>query len=349
MRRLAIVGVLLASLSHCASRETIGRPRVRIITTGIAGDGSLGDLASSGVLQARGGFGADFDLEFLGLSPNDARTTLQGWVAEASERDLLIFTGFVFEPIVRELQCDFGGASVLLTGTESETCLNLRSVSYQLFEPSYLAGVVAVSDPSLTPTGRVGIIGGADVIQVREVIGPFQQGVEARGGTVVDIAYVGDDESGFFDPVRAAEVARDMAPNVDIILSVAGPSGVGVGQALDELGEGERTYLIGVETDFSTRFASITLASILRRVDISVRDAILEFVGGELGSGNLQVGFRDRHTELVLSPTYGSRPIDGGCQECDPYDTPCLSSCETLTDLVEAAIQEALEARRAAQ
>lgn len=348
MKRLFLGALLALSLSQCGGEELIGRARVRVMTTGFTGDGSLGDLVSAGVIQARGGVGPEFELEVIGgvVDVDEARSILRGWVEDASERDLLILSGLIYEPVVREAQCDFGGASVLFTGASSDTCSDVRSISFQAFEPSYLAGVAALGDPTIAPTGRVGIIAGADIPQVREVIDPFRQAVEARGGTVEEVAFIADTGDGFFDPSVAAQLATDMAPNVDVILALAGPSGIGVGEVLDALPETERTYLIGAETDYSVSFAAITLGSVLRRTDIAVRDAILEFTAGQLSSGNVEVGFRDRLTEFVLSPTYGWRPIGGGCSECDLFDTVCLSACETLTDLVDAAEQEALDAAR---
>lgn len=350
MRRLFLCVALLGLLPQCGGEELIGRPRVRIMTTGMPGDGSLGDLTLTGAILARGGIGADFtsEVEVGVVDPAQSQAIFDAWRADATNRDLIILSGF-YASLVRDAQCDFGGASVLLIGEGADTCANLRSVRYQAFEPAYLAGVAAVSDPAIAPTGRVGIIAGIDAPAVTEITAPFQLGVEARGGTVVEVAYIADGPEGFFNSTRAGELATAMAPNVDVILALAGPGGIGVGTALAALEESERTFLIGAETDYSTRFAAITLGSVLRRVDYTVRDAILEFVGGQLSSGNVEVGFRDHFTELVLSPTYGWLPIGDGCSTCDPFDAVCLSACDTLVDLVEAAESEALEASRAAE
>ncbi|MFT5355702.1 MAG: basic membrane lipoprotein Med (substrate-binding protein (PBP1-ABC) superfamily) [Polyangiales bacterium] len=350
MNRSFLCFALLASLVHCGGEELIARPRVRIISAGGPGDGSLGDLTAAGAILARGGIGGEFDLE---IEPGvvdfeRAQSIFNTWRAEATSRDLIILSGF-FGFMVRDAQCDFGGASVLLIGEGADTCANLRSVRYRAFEPAYLAGVAAVSDPAIAPTRRVGVIAAADVAGASEVMVPFQLGVEARGGTVSEVAFIAEGPEGFFDAPRAAVLATAMAPNVDVIFAIAGPAGVGIGTALEALDESERTYLIGAETDYSTRFASITIGSVLRRVDYTVRDAILEFVGGQLSSGNVEVGFRDRFTELVLSPTYGWRPIGGGCSTCDVFDSVCLSACDTLVELVEAAEAEAREASGASE
>lgn len=350
MKRLFVCVALLATLPQCGGEELIGRPRVRIMTTGMPGDGSLGDLTLAGGILARGGIGADFSVEVEAgvVDPARSQELFDSWRADATNRDLIILSGF-YGALVQDAQCDFGGASVLLIGEGADTCANLRSVRYRAFEPAYLAGVAAVSDPAIAPSGRVGLIAAADVAGVTEVSVPFRLGVESRGGTLAEVAFIGTGAEAFFDPTRAAELATEMAPNVDVILALAGPAGIGVGNALSALDESERTYLIGAETDYSTRFASITLGSVLRRVDYTVRDAILEFVGGQLSTGNVEVGFRDRLTELVLSPTYGWLPIGQGCDECDPFDSVCLSACDTLVELVDAAEAEAIAAARAAE
>ena len=92
-----------------------------------------------------------------------------------------------------------------------------------------------------------------------------------------------DPTLGFQDPAAARALAESMIDDVGVIYVAAGGSGTGVADVLRErlrASPDERVFLIGSDVDHSARHGNITLGSVLKRFDVSVRNAILDAVVG---------------------------------------------------------------------
>ncbi|MEM9862882.1 MAG: BMP family ABC transporter substrate-binding protein [Myxococcota bacterium] len=340
--------LVVASLVGCAGEERIGELEVRVLyPPGGVGDGSLADAIFSGVVAARSGT----DFRVVESSPEsvaDARATFEEWVATGGERVLIVLGTAGYTDFVLNRGCDFGASSVLLLDSEAPTCANLRSVRFDAYAPAYLAGVAAVSDPSLSPDQTAGIVAGADVPNIRELIRAFTAGVESAGGSVARIEFVSTlPEVGFADPARASELTASMLAEVNVVYAAAGRSGEGVATRLEEhLGSSPASvvYFIGSDTDQATRHGDITVGSVLKRLDFAVRDAILEMIGGRLSTGAVRVGFRDRWTEFLTHPRRGTAVLDGDCSGCSPFEPRCYRGCRTLDNVLEDARERAGQA-----
>ncbi len=349
MSRVAFALALLLAGS-CSDPERIERLTVRVLyATGGLGDGSLNDGVSAGVVVARSG--AEFELEeYMPLTGADAVAKLEEWVEISGPRDLIVVGSGGYTAAVEAHGCDFGQTNILLVDGSASTCEGLRSVSFQSFAPAYLAGVAAVADPTIAPTGRVAMIGGTEIAPVRELLDGFCAGVEAAGGEVVAERMVGDDpDTGFSDPEGATALAAELVDEVDVFFVAAGRSGQGVAELLEERVRAaprstDRVWLVGVDTDQSVAYGQVTVGSVLKRFDAVVRDAILEMVAGDLNSGDVVVGFRDRFTELLLHPRRAIRVLEGSCDECDPFLPSCYRRCTTLDQRVHMAEEAAATA-----
>ncbi|MBO6934124.1 MAG: BMP family ABC transporter substrate-binding protein [Deltaproteobacteria bacterium] len=340
MSRFAAALVWLLAGS-CSDPETIDRLTVRVLYgTDGPGDGSVNDSVNAGVVVARSG--ATFELEELVPETGaEALATLDEWIEVSGPRDLIVVGSAGYAEAIEARECDFGETNILLVDASVSTCEGLRSVSFQSFAPAYLAGVAAIADPTLAPTGRVGMIGGTEIPPVRELLDGFRAGVEATGGEVVAEHMVGDDpESGFTDIEAAAALAEELVDEVDVLFVAAGRASQGVGNLLEERVRRrgvEHVWLVGVDTDQSVQYGQVTVGSVLKRFDAVVRDAILEMVAGDLTSGDVVVGFRDRYTELLLHPRRAVRVLEGDCDECDAFLPSCYRRCTTLDQRVRMA------------
>jgi basic membrane protein A len=90
-----------------------------------------------------------------------------------------------------------------------------------------------------------------------------------------------------FDVVQKGVLMGEllMDEGVDIIMPVAG--GVGQGTATVAMERGN-VYLIGVDTDWtvsSPEYANIVLTSVIKRMDVSVFDAIQQVIDGNFNGG----------------------------------------------------------------
>lgn len=356
LMRAAVILVLCA-LTGCAGVAKIEPVEVKVLFS-FSGfdDQSIGANILSGLIFARSAVFARNEENivvdsFVPESQQAAEDTLNAWLDARDQRQLVIIGAAQFAPLVEGRACDFGTSSVLQLDTSLPTCANLRSVTYRSFGPAYLAGVAAVSDPLQNPDGTVGIIGGSDIPAVRELIDGFTAGVEASGGTVVSTEFISPDPAiGFNDPAAGRALAQSMIPSVGVIYAAAGESGIGVAEVLDshfDANPNDPVLYVGSDVDQSGRYGRITLASVLKRLDITVRDATLDAVGGSFFSGDVRVGFPDGSTEVLLHPRRAVSVVSGDCSQCDAYEPSCYAMCRTLEDVVDDAVPAALAAQEA--
>jgi basic membrane protein A and related proteins len=159
---------------------------------------------------------------------------------------------------------------------------NIWAQVYAVNEAAFMAGYVAAS---ATQTGRVGTFGGIPIPPVVDFMDGYALGVayyNERHGTNVQV--LGWDpanrDGGLFtgnfdstdDGRRMGEALMD--EGADIIMPVAGPVGLGTAAAVMERGN---AYIIGVDSDWTVsapEFASIVLTSVLKRLDVTVVQAV---------------------------------------------------------------------------
>ena len=183
------------------------------------------------------------------------------------------------------------------------TIPNVLGLTFATDQAAFLAGYLAAG---MTKTGKVGTFGGIEIPPVTIFMVGFENGVKyynEQHGTDVKVLgmdlYVGNFES-TDDGRRAAEDL--IGEGADIIMPVAGPVGLGTAAAIQE---NPGTMLIGVDTDWcvsASEYCDVTLTSVLKNMDVAVRDAIKMVVEGTFEGGvyvgtleNGGVGIADFH------------------------------------------------------
>jgi basic membrane protein A len=169
---------------------------------------------------------------------------------------------------------------------------NVLGLEFATDEAAFLAGYLAAG---VTSTGRVGTFGGVKIPTVTIFMHGFSRGVEYYNQVHnVDVEVIGWDpelEIGLFtdtfDVVQRGVMMGEalIERGVDIIMPVAG--GVGQGTAMVAMERGG-VYIIGVDTDWtvsSPEFSSITLTSVVKRMDIAVFEAITSVLNGQFSGG----------------------------------------------------------------
>jgi basic membrane protein A len=167
---------------------------------------------------------------------------------------------------------------------------NVTGHAYDTDQAAFLAGYVAAAT---SQTGVVGTFGGINIPPVTIFMDGFWYGVqyynEENGA---DVQVLGWDPAtpdlglftGNFDSLedgRAMAVTL-MDQGADIIMPVAGPVGLGTAAAVQERGN---AWIIGVDTDWTQsapEYASIVLASVMKRMDTTVYDHIEILLNGEI-------------------------------------------------------------------
>ncbi len=177
------------------------------------------------------------------------------------------------------------------------TIPNVVGLVYQTDEAAFLAGYLAAG---MTQTGKVGTFGGLPIPTVTIFMKGFVEGVDyynAQKGTAVEVlGYdLADETKGLFsmsfdDQAKGKELAISlMDEGADIIMPVAGPVGLGAAAAAKERGN---ALIIGVDYDWyvsAPEYNSITLTSVLKKMDLTVAKAIKSVMDNQF-EGGVSVG-----------------------------------------------------------
>ncbi len=169
---------------------------------------------------------------------------------------------------------------------------NVLGLTFSTDQAAFLAGYLAAA---MSQTGIVGTWGGIPIPPVTIFMVGFESGVnyynEQHGANVRVLGWSTATGEGLFinnfestdDGRRAAEDL--ISEGADVIMPVAGPAGLGTAAAIME---NPGTMLIGVDTDWCVSapdYCSVTLTSVLKNMDIAVRDAIALALNGNFAGG----------------------------------------------------------------
>jgi basic membrane protein A len=179
---------------------------------------------------------------------------------------------------------------------------NVKPIQYDTAQAAFLAGYLAAGT---TKTGKVATYGGMLFPSVTIFMDGFKQGVDyynkAKGTKVVVLGAEGTDSSkwaatgDFNDQAKGKTLTEQFfSQGADIILPVAGPVGIGSGQAtLDHKG----TLVIGVDSDWygiptHAAYKANILTSIEKKMAKAVEDIVKSGVDGKFtgGDANQYVG-----------------------------------------------------------
>ena len=166
---------------------------------------------------------------------------------------------------------------------------NVASLMFKEQEGAFLAGVAAAR---MTKSDKIGFVGGMEIPVIERFEAGFLAGVAAvKPDIKVDVQYTGD-----FAKAELGKAAanRMYSSGVDIIFHAAGGTGNGVFSEAKERKKADPNayvWVIGVDSDQYEEGQvgddNITLTSMLKRVDIAVKNtaelaAKGEFPGGEI-------------------------------------------------------------------
>jgi basic membrane protein A and related proteins len=166
---------------------------------------------------------------------------------------------------------------------------NLKGLTFQTDQPSYLAGYLAAG---MTKSGIVGTFGGQNIPTVTIYMEGFRQGILAynkdNGTDVKLLGWDGKDGSftdDFNDKTKGQSIGEQLiGQGADIIFPVAGTAGLGGLQAAKDA----NAYGIWVDVDgyVSTEYGSILLTSAEKGLDASVTSAISDAINGTYSNEN---------------------------------------------------------------
>lgn len=177
---------------------------------------------------------------------------------------------------------------------------NVQSFVFREHEGAFLVGVLAAL---ASKTGTLGFVGGQDIPLVRKVLCGYEQGARfAKPKIKLVSAMTGTTNAAWTDPVRGAELTRaQAAQGADIVFAAAGSTGLGVLQAVKDLG----LLGIGVDSNQNGLHPGHILTSMLKRTDVAVYQAFQGVQPGVtalgLKEGALDLAFDEHNAALVTT------------------------------------------------
>ena len=172
---------------------------------------------------------------------------------------------------------------------------NVKSVQFREEEGSYLVGALAAMKSA---SGKVGFIGGMDIPVIRKFSCGFEQGAKhVNPKAEVVKSTVGDTGEAWNNPTKGGELAKaQFDRGVDVIFAAAGGTGTGVYQAA----KGNKKYAIGVDSNQNHMQPGTMLTSMVKRVDVAVKNAFTEAASGKFTGGAVSLGLAENGVDWAL-------------------------------------------------
>jgi len=303
-----------------------------VYATGGLGDGSFNDQAQQGLYAAE----EDFGVQYQESQPETTSefSTFQRQYAQSSDPDydLVCCIGFLQTDSLGTTSENFPDQNFMLVDSVVDAP-NVANYRFREHEGSYLVGQLAGllttqqfeagAGATTGDSTNVGFVGGVGSDLIRRFEAGYTAGVKA-GSEDVDVisSYVGS----FSDPAGGKEAALAMYNSgADIVYHASGNTGTGVFQAAQEQGK----FAIGVDRDQSvtkSSFQDVILASMVKRVDTAVYNAIEAQVGGNFpGGSTTTLGLAEEGVDIVYGQQLGS-------EIPDDVKTPISESKQAIID-----------------
>jgi basic membrane protein A len=293
---LVVLNVALVAIGHAVAPTHVAKGLGRRVRVGLVfdvggrGDRSFNDAAWRGLERVRDELGADIETIEPGGGA-DRESALRQLAAHGD--DLVIGVGFIFAPDLERLAAEFprtrfAGIDYAPTDPAAKVPDNLLGLRFREHEGSFVVGAIA---GLLTNTKVVGFVGGMKI----PLIAKFEIGY-AAGVTyvcpdcVVLRAYAGTEPKAFADPTLGQELAAAQYDRgADIIFHAAGKTGDGVFAAARARG----ARAIGVDSDQHDAAPCCVVASMVKRVDVAVVDAVKSVIDGSFHGGLHELGLAE--------------------------------------------------------
>ena len=288
------------------------------------GDQNFNDLADRGGKQAA----EELGVEWRVIESSDASAYVPNLTAGAEQGDLTVGVGFLLTDAIAEVAAQFSDKNFLLIDSTSEDNANVAGTLFKEQEPAYLAGIVAGLS---TKTNKIGIVGGQQIPPVIRYEVGFRAGVQSvNPDAAANISVVYTDTFG--DAALGQQVAEEQySLGSDIVLPIAGATGIGCYTAAKERGEG--FWVVGADTTQDHLAPGRELCTAQKGVDFAVFEGCKAAIEGTFQGGTRNLGLKEGGVSLqdqynrvpadimALARAYEKLIIDGTLVVPVDYDT----------------------------
>ncbi|MGM0420821.1 MAG: BMP family lipoprotein [Bacillota bacterium] len=278
--------------------------KVGLVVSGALGDRSFFDSSAEGVSWAEEDFGVETRILECRNDPSIFRDRL---IQASMFGDVVVVVGFEFFDVIQEIAPEFPDVEYIYPDNLVEGHDNITSIIYEEHEGSFLAGALAAmmtqetDIENINEEDTIGMVGGMDIPVIRNFEAGYGAGARYIDSDVtVETIFAGD----FEDPALGKESALTLySMDADVIFHAAGKTGEGVFEAAEE----EDGYVIGVDADQRYINPDVIIASVIKRVNVSVYESIERIIEDDFEPGRV---YRYGLEEEGVAIGYGSEDME---------------------------------------
>ncbi len=302
--RILFVFVLIMSTSAAVShaqddaRPPLGdmefRPAILYESGASKGDFAFIDMMKRGAQKAK----AEIGISYEEFNLAEGKDRLE-FIKEIADSGVTHIIAVGFQNVVPVLSLADKYPEVHFTvidGIVPPLFNNVQSINFKDHEGAFLVGIIA---SELSPTNKLGFIGGMDVPLIKNFEYGFRQGAEyARSGIeILPADTVGTTPAAWSDPERAKALAKKQYNSgAGVIFAAAGGSSLGVLEAAAEMDR----LAIGVDTNQNSLYPGNVLTSMVKRVDKVVYDVLANSFSGKWEPGIKYLGIKDNALDYAV-------------------------------------------------
>lgn len=302
---IALIFLIKSSLE--VGHEYEGINGITMVTDiGGLGDKSFNDAGWNGVQMASKGFGIKANV--IQKMEEDLTTNVSR-AAETS--DIVVGMGFMIKDAIVANAPLYPDTYFILIDENVSDQSNVASYLFYSGQSGYLAGIIAAS---VSETGKIGIVKGMDVPSVLTYAAGFRAGAktwnEFSGSKVEVLTKTADT---FIDSSKGRELTKLLIDQgVDIVFDVAGATGIGVYEAIQESNRAEgiteqdvktglkkpKYFAVGVDIDHDEMYPGEVLVSALKKMSETIYSAVKDITENDFKGGLHLVDFKDGFTGI---------------------------------------------------
>ena len=308
---LFLIGILAFSVvaSGCIGKEETAKTsagKIAIVyDVGGRGDLSFNDMAYLGASRAA----KDFNLKLVELQSNTEDDYVRNLETLAQQGDYLVIVavGFMMTDAVKKVAAEYPNQHfAIIDGFDPEMPDNVMMILFKENEGSALVGALAALITANSGKDKVGIVLGMEIPPLYKFEGGYRFGVawardyyKQKTGKDVDIDVLYQYTGTFNDPAKGYQAAKaQLGQGAWVIYQVAGGTGVGVFQAVEEYLKAHNQkmgppYAIGVDSAQEWIKPGAIIASMMKRVDVGVYSAVKAAVEGTFKGGVVELGLKE--------------------------------------------------------
>jgi len=282
--------------------------RVTMVTdVGGLGDQSFNDAGWKGVQMASKGLGLEANV----IQSRKGEDLVANVSRAAESADIVVGLGFMIKDAIIENASLYPETYFVLIDEDAGDLPNVASYLFYTGESGYLAGIISAS---VTKTGKVGIVKGMDIPPVLTYVAGFETGVKTWNEIMgKDVKVLTKTADSFSDAAKGKDLTRELlAEGADTVFDVAGGTGLGVYEAIQEanLAAGiteeqittsskmPKYFAVGVDVDHDEMFPGEVLVSALKKMPETIYSAIEDIMGDNFKSGLHRVDFKEGATGI---------------------------------------------------